>query len=134
MLQVSKARSVAWGVNPEKKQPELLRAWNQFIQTGKIETSVVPSHVAVSWVRSRYYQVNPYQILLSYYLHRDQYEQRLQDNKHLIHLAWVILENVFKSFGSARYVVALCDKGGYHLIRPAQGDRFFWCLGFLSQL
>jgi alanine dehydrogenase len=45
-----KLRSVtyAWGFNHSQKQPELLRAWNLFTQTGKIETTIICPHVAES--------------------------------------------------------------------------------------
>jgi len=38
----------AWGFNASKEQPQLLRAWDLFIRTGKIETKVVPPHIAVA--------------------------------------------------------------------------------------
>ncbi len=131
MLQGSIARSPAWGFNPEKKQPERLRVWNQFIPTGKIVTPGVPSHVVESWVRSWYYPVDPYPILPISYLSRDQYEQRVQINNHLIPLARGILKNVLKSFGSGGYNVALCDSEG-ELPDPAPGGGLvFYVWGVL---
>ena len=39
-----KIQAHAWGFNASKEQPQLLRAWDLFIQTGKIETKIVPPH------------------------------------------------------------------------------------------
>ena len=133
MLQDSKARSPVWKFNPEKEQPELQRAWNQFIRTEKIKTSVVPSHIAESRVRSWDDHVNLYHILPTSHLSRDQYERSVQNNKHLIQLARVILKNVFKSFGSTRYIVALRDQEGELLDPPRAGGPFL-VLGILLRL
>lgn len=133
MLQDSKARSPVWKFNPEKEQPELQRAWNQFIRTEKIKTSVVPSHIAASRVQSWDDHVNLYHILPTSHLSRDQYEHSIQNNKHLIQLARVILKNVFKSFGSTRYIVALRDQEAEPLDPPRAGGPFLlW--GVLFQL
>ena len=133
MLQDSKARSPVWKFNPEKEQPELQRAWNQFIRTGKIKTPVVPSHIAESRVRSWDDSINLYYILPTSHLSKDQYEQRVQNTKHLIQLARAILKNVLKSFGSARYIVALRDQARELLDPPRAGGPFLvW--GILFQL
>ena len=134
MLQGSKARSPAWGFNPEKKQPERLRVWNQFIPTGKIVTPGVPSHVVESWVRSRYRPVNRYPNLPLCDLPKDQYEQTLPDNKHCIPLAREFFESVFESFGPARCVVAPYDQGGGLPDPPLPGSSFFCIWSFLFQL
>jgi hypothetical protein len=110
MLQGSKERSPARGFNPEKKQPERLRVWNQFIQRKKIVTSGVPSYAAESRIRPRYRPINCYPNLSLCDLPKDQYEQTLPDNKHRIPLARQILETVFESFGPARCVVAPDDQ------------------------
>jgi len=97
----------AWGFNPAKQQPELYQAWKLFIQTGKIETRFVPPHIAESWIRSRYYRVDPFEIPIHAYLTPAQYQEKIEANRQMIHLATPILDNVFKSFGAAQYVVAL---------------------------
>ncbi|MCI0483499.1 MAG: PAS domain-containing protein, partial [candidate division NC10 bacterium] len=112
----------AWGFDAAREQPELLRAWNLFVETGKIETKTVPPHVAESWVRSRYCKVDPFRIPPSAYLSPARYNERIRERRQLIHLSTPILENVFKSFGAARYVVALYDEEGYHMIRLGQTE------------
>jgi sigma-54 dependent transcriptional regulator, acetoin dehydrogenase operon transcriptional activator AcoR len=119
---IQKKSSPAWGFNPAKQQPELLHAWKNFIQTGKIATDIVPAHIAESWVRSRYYGVDPYRISPTAYLSPDKYQKKIEENRGLIGLSTPILENVFKSFGAARYVAALYDRNGYHLIGLAQPE------------
>jgi transcriptional regulator with PAS, ATPase and Fis domain len=117
-----KVKAHAWGFNASREQPLLLRAWDLFIQTGKIETKIVPPHIAESWVRSRYYGVDPFCISAKSYLTPADYQERISQNRQLIHLSTPILENVFKSFGAAQYVVSLYDKDGYHMIRLGQPE------------
>ncbi|MFC1799053.1 sigma-54-dependent Fis family transcriptional regulator [Thermodesulfobacteriota bacterium] len=112
----------AWGFEPSKHQPELLKAWQQFTTNGKIEKNIVPAHIAESWIRSRDYNIDPYNISADAYLDGDQYRKLINRNKHLINIASPILKNLFASFGKAYFVVALYDRDGYHLLRLAQPE------------
>ena len=106
----------AWGFDVSKHQPELLKAWYKFIQSGEIETQVVPSHIADSWIRSKQFKVDPFSIPPNAYLDQSQYLQRIRKNKRLTDIASPIIKNVFKSFGTTGYVIGLYDAEGYHLL------------------
>ena len=109
----------AWGFDPAKHQPDMLKAWRHFVKTGEILGGIVPDYIADSWNRSRRHGIDPFSISPRAYQDQAQYRKRIDRNKQLISLAAPIIENVFKSFGSARFVVSLYDRDGYHLIRLA---------------
>ena len=112
----------AWGFDPSKHQPDLLKAWRLFINTGEIEKNVVPSHIADSWIRCRSFKVDPFKISPKVYINEAQYRKLIDRNKKLINISSPILNNLFASFGHANYVLALYDRNGYHLIRLAQPE------------
>lgn len=121
-LSTDKNQMSAWGFEPSVHQPELLKAWQLFIRTGELEESIVPSHIAESWIRSRRLNIDPFKISPDAYLAEDQYRKLINRNKHLINIASPILKNLFESFGKAYFVVALYDRQGYHLLRLAQPE------------
>ncbi|MBW2000431.1 MAG: sigma 54-interacting transcriptional regulator [Deltaproteobacteria bacterium] len=116
-----KKQSSAWGFDPSTQQPELLRAWNRFQETGHPDPDVVSPHIAESWIRSRRHNIDPFGLPCDS-LEQDEYRKRVQASAGLINLATPIIENLFESFGSSRYVVALYDSDGYHLLRLAQPE------------
>ena len=105
---------------PAIDQPDLLYAWKTFVETGMINDKAVPVHIAESWVRSREYNVDPYNFAHSSYLTEREYESRKKDNQQLIDLALPILQNVYNSLEQTRYLVLLYDPDGYHLLRIGQ--------------
>lgn len=114
--------SYSWDFDPSKRQPELLKAWKDFIASGEIAAEVVPDYIAESWRRSRDYPIDPHNISPKAYLSPSAYRKRIEKNHRLIELASPIIENLFESFGASRYVVSLYDAKGYHLMRLAQPD------------
>lgn len=114
-------QSGAWGFDPSIQQPGLLQAWYRFHETGAPDANIVPPHIAESWLRSRQYNIDPFGPPFSN-LEKDEYHKHVQSNARLINLATPIIENLFESFGSSRYVVGLYDGDGYHLLRLAQPE------------
>ena len=107
---------------PSIDQPKLLKAWETFVKTGKINNKAVPAHIAKSWIRSRKYQVDPYNFAPSSYLIDKEYQKRKKQNEHLIELARPILQNVYNSLEQTRYLALLYDSDGYHLLRIGQSS------------
>ena len=114
--------SSSWDFDPSKRQPELLAAWQKFIDTGEIAGDVVRPDIAASWRRSREYGVDPHRISPKSYLSPKAYRQRVEQGNRIVKLASPIMENLFESFGASRYIVALYDEKGYHLMRLAQPE------------
>jgi len=115
-------RSHSWDFDPAQKQAALLTAWQNFMQEGKIDSTVVRECIAESWVRSRNLGVDPNQISPGSQLDHRAYRKQIAKDNQLINLASPILENLFDSFGGSRYIVSLYDVDGYHLIRLAQPE------------
>jgi transcriptional regulator with PAS, ATPase and Fis domain len=102
---------------PSVDQPELLKAWETFTETGRIRTGVVPPHIAESWLRSRDYNVDPFMHSEKFRLPDDKYKERISANQELLNIAMPILESIYSSLEQTRYLVVLYDSDGYHLTR-----------------
>jgi transcriptional regulator of acetoin/glycerol metabolism len=85
-----------------------------------MNNKVVSAHIAESWIRSREYQVDPYNFVPNSYLIKEEYQKRKERNEQLIELARPIFQNVYNSLEQTRYLVLLYDPDGYHLLRIGQ--------------
>lgn len=103
--------------DPSVNQPEMLKAWNIFINSDIIQTEVVPSEIADSWRRSKMAGVDPNHFSGGSYLNPDDYQRRIRKNEHLIEMARPIMESIYGSLEKTRYLVVLYDPYGYHLLR-----------------
>ena len=82
------------------------------MKTGKFNDKTVPAHIADSWIRSREYNIDPYNFAPHSYLTEDEYQKRKEQNKQLIELARPILQNVYDSLEQTRYLTLLYDSDG----------------------
>lgn len=110
--------------DPAINQPELLKAWQSFIKTGKIESAVVPAKVAESWIRSKKFGVDPYNFHPNSYLDSKNYKQRLSKNRQLIEISRPIMKSIHNSLEKTSYIVVLYDADGYHLLRIGKRKDF----------
>ncbi len=116
--------------DPAVQQKELLQAWRAFIETGIVDPAVVPSHIASSWERSYRNNVDPF--------HCDQsdaddptiFAARIFDRQYLLYLAEPFMERIYASLDPERYLVALYDAAGYHLLRMGRIAEFEKAGGF----
>lgn len=105
------------GFDPKIHQSELCLAWKEFVEAGKLDRSKMPSTIAESWVRSREYNIDPWDIPRHFYLPEDKYQKRIAQQEFLISIAKPFMEEVYKSLEESKYIVALYDSDGYHLVR-----------------
>ena len=116
--------------NPAIHQKELLHAWRKFIETGQIDHSAVPPHIATSWERSYKNNVDPFTCTQSDSLDPKIFETRSFERQYLLSLAAPFMERIYASLASSRYLVVLYDSAGYHLLRLGQIAEFEKISGF----
>ena len=102
---------------PKTYQTETLKSWQKFIDTGQIDREIIPPHVADSWVRSRAFNVDPWDIPESAYLPEREYKDKVKNEEFLINIAKPFMEEVYNSLEESKYVAVLYNFEGYHLIR-----------------
>ncbi len=110
--------------DPAVNQPELLRAWKEFISKGVIQKRVVPPIIAESWIRSRKAGVNPFDFSPDSYIDPQAYRQLKKRHKGLVDIARPIMESIYNSLEKTRYMVVLYNADGYHLLRIGKREDF----------
>jgi transcriptional regulator with PAS, ATPase and Fis domain len=110
--------------DPEVHQPDILKAWKNFIKTGKINDEILPKEIAESWKRSRDAGVDPYDFSKKSYLDDVEYRKQLSEGNKLIELSKPIMESIYNSLEKTRYLVVLYNDRGYHLLRIGKRKDF----------
>lgn len=103
--------------DPTIHQKDILKAWQKFMDTGQVDTTRVPPDIADSWLRSRAFNVDPWDIPESAYLPEQEYAERVKAEEFLVNIAKPFMQEVYNSLEASKYVVVLYDSQGYHLIR-----------------
>jgi len=110
--------------DPSIHQKGLCLAWTKFIETGEIEGDIVPSYIAESWKRSRERNLDPFHFSPSAYLDPVIYKQKRTEHQYLTTIAKPFMEKIYSSLEQSRYLVALYNPEGYHLLRVGQRADF----------
>jgi len=90
-------------------------AWEQFIQTGKLEAGSLRPEIAQAWLRCREAGIDPFQGRSTRLLGGPELEKLLEKRKGLIDVARPFMGNLYQFVASSSFVVLLCDERGYIL-------------------
>jgi PAS domain S-box-containing protein len=110
--------------DPAVHQRDLFLAWEEFVQTGQINRSIIPPYIAESWERSKLKNVDPFNISSSAYLDEKEYKQLKIDYDYLINISKPFMETIYQSLEQSHYLVVLYNPGGYHLLAVGQRAEF----------
>ncbi len=116
--------------DPSIHQKELLQAWRTFIETGTVDSAVVPPHIASSWEKSYRKNVDPFGCICSDADDPEIFAARIFDRQYLLYLAEPFMERIYASLDPERYLVVLYDAAGYHLLRKGRIADFERISGF----
>jgi PAS domain S-box-containing protein len=93
----------------------ILKAWEDFIRTGRIDPNAVRADLAQAWQRSREARIDPFQGRSSRLLAGTPLKQLLKKRRSLIEVALPFMGNLYQFVASSSFVVLLCDERGYIL-------------------
>ncbi|GAI77317.1 unnamed protein product, partial [marine sediment metagenome] len=98
-----------------QKMNKIKKAWETFITTGEIDTSVIRPIIADSWKRCKVAGVDPYSKRPTGTLNNKEIKALLERNRHLIEVSWPILKMIGEMIRGSGFRVDLVDKDGYFL-------------------
>jgi len=98
-----------------EKMNKIKKAWNKFIESDDIDTSVVRPIIADSWKRCKSAGLDPYSKRPTKTLNNKEMEALLDRNRHLIETSQTVMEMAEKMIKGSGFRVDLVDKDGYFL-------------------
>lgn len=98
-------------------------AWKTFVESGKIESGVIASPIAESWIKCANNGVNPANGKGRIMLEHTVFKQLLEKNEIIINAAKPFMQNLYKFFQGSSFVVVLTDVEGYILEIFGDADR-----------
>ncbi len=106
---------------PEPNLTRIDEAWERFMRSGEIDSSVVRPMIAESWKRCRRIRLDPYDRECFARGPETGSGSRLEANAEFIDIAWPLVEVLYKAAKGAGFRVDLVDSEGYFLKRT--GDE-----------
>lgn len=97
------------GFDPRLYQRDLLNAWESFVDTGALDSDLVPEYVAESWQRAQNRKIDPFHIPPSAYLDPIAYGKRKEENRYLVSIAKPFMENMYRYLEKSLYLIVLYD-------------------------
>lgn len=88
-------------------------AWQNFVQTGRIDTQVVRQAIAASWLRCRQRGLDPRGGVSGVVVTGRELERILAENRELITIATPFMQDLRKLVASSGFIVTLADRHGY---------------------
>lgn len=88
-------------------------AWQNFVQTGAIDTTVVRSAIAASWLRCRQRGMDPCGAVGGLVVTGRELERILAENREFITVATPFMQDLRKLVASSGFIVTLADRYGY---------------------
>jgi PAS domain S-box-containing protein len=104
-----------------KKKPEFYRAWQTFIETGRIDAGVIRPVIAESWKRSRDYGVDPFASKGLSKLNTQEIKKRYRKMEKLIDISKPFMSSLYNLVENSGFIVRLADEEGYILV--TLGDK-----------
>lgn len=89
------------------------RVWQNFVHTGSIDTTVVRSAIAASWLRCRQRGMDPCGQISGLVVTGRELEQILAENREFITVATPFMQDLRKLVASSGFIVTLADRHGY---------------------
>lgn len=109
----------------KKSLKELSRAWQSYVDQGKLESNLNES-IQKSWQRCMKYEIDPLQEAKIHVLPEHKLQQKLDRYGKIIKVATPIMKDLYQSIKGSDFIVMLTDVEGY--ILKSIGDD-----GFISQ-
>ncbi|MCT4586038.1 MAG: sigma 54-interacting transcriptional regulator [Peptostreptococcaceae bacterium] len=108
------------------KNEHSIKAWNEFIKTGKINNLYVRKLIADSWIRSKEYKVDPIEENTEIKLSKKELNKRYKDMKPVLDIAKPKLNYIYELVGDTGLMVRFSDKDGYVLevLGNSQLDKY----------
>ncbi|WXR60727.1 sigma 54-interacting transcriptional regulator [Peptostreptococcaceae bacterium AGR-M142] len=108
------------------KNEHSIKAWNEFIKTGKINNLYVRKLIADSWIRSKEYKVDPIEENTEIKLNKKELNKRYKDMKPVLDIAKPKLNYIYELVGDTGLMVRFSDKDGYVLevLGNSQLDKY----------
>ncbi|PLT29881.1 sigma-54-dependent Fis family transcriptional regulator [Peribacillus deserti] len=101
-------------------QELLSRKWENFVKTGELDPEIDPI-IRNSWIRSKKYEVDPFQTRGKGKLLLQDLEPLLQRKKELIQISFPLMNMLYSLVKGSGFLVVLCDENGYLL--KVMGDE-----------
>lgn len=96
-------------------------AWLKFIETGTIDSAVVRSEIADSWLRSYRAGIDPAHGISDHLLSGNALEELLEKRSDLINIARTFMTNLYQFVAGSGFIVILSDERGF--IMEIMGDN-----------
>ncbi|MCK4260001.1 MAG: HD domain-containing protein [Halanaerobiales bacterium] len=92
----------------------MLHIWKKFINSEKLNTSIIREPVFESWLRCKISRIDPY-AMSGPKLSPGDLHLLLRDNSKLLQVATPLMEDLYKFIKGSRFVIILADREGYIL-------------------
>ena len=89
--------------------------WNRFVKEGSLDESRIKKRISESWFLCRQEGVNPYDGKGETILTKENFQQRKNENRKLLHAALPILKSLLPFFEHTKSLFLLVDPEGYVL-------------------
>lgn len=89
--------------------------WNRFVREGVLDESRIKKRISESWFLCRQEGVNPYHGKGETILTNEKFEERIKENRKLLHAALPFLKNLLPYFKQTKSLLLLVDPEGYVL-------------------
>jgi sigma-54 dependent transcriptional regulator, acetoin dehydrogenase operon transcriptional activator AcoR len=99
-------------------------AWERFIETGSVDSSVIRREIRESWKRCRDLELDPFTDYIGAEISRKEKENSFARNSDLLTVARPFLKNLFELIRSLEFVIFLTDRNGF--ILEAIGEGLIW--------
>lgn len=95
-----------------KRSRDLVRIWQNFVETEIVEKSDLRPEIRESWQRCRNLGVNPYDGVGNDRLEQEELERFISNNSQLVEVAQPFMHTVYQSVQGSGFMVVLTDKIG----------------------